>query len=135
MPSRPDRLRLKRVYDAPHRDDGFRVLVDRLWPRGVSKEAAKIDLWAKPLAPSEALRKSVHAEPGYPEDDHAWRQFVDAYRAEFKAAAATPEGAALIEEIMSARKAGAVTLVFALRNEARNNAAALAALLQETSTA
>jgi len=53
-------VRIKRVYDEPKKDDGFRVLVDRLWPRGMKKEAAKIDLWMKDVAPSDALRKSFH---------------------------------------------------------------------------
>lgn len=67
---------LKRVYDAPSADDGFRVLVDRLWPRGVSKERAALDLWAKEAAPSAQLRDAVHR------GDLPWDEFTRAYRVE-----------------------------------------------------
>ncbi len=56
-------LKLKRVYEAPATADGMRILVDRLWPRGIAKEKAKIDLWLKEIAPSDALRKRFHAKP------------------------------------------------------------------------
>ena len=59
----PVELRLKRVYDEPADDDGDRLLVDRLWPRGISKEVARIDLWAKDFTPSNELRKWFHADP------------------------------------------------------------------------
>lgn len=129
MARRASPLRFKRVYDTPHKDDGFRVLVDRLWPRGLSKDVAKIDLWAKALAPSDALRKIVHAEPGYPDEDAVWRRFVEAYRTEFGVAAATDDGAAALDAIRTARAKGPVTLLFALRNDNRNNAVALAVFL------
>jgi uncharacterized protein YeaO (DUF488 family) len=61
-------IHIKRVYDAPSKDDGFRVLVDRLWPRGLTKHAVKMDLWAKSLTPSHALRKWFHQEPDRQEE-------------------------------------------------------------------
>ncbi|MEZ6043096.1 MAG: DUF488 family protein [Planctomycetaceae bacterium] len=69
-------FRVKRIYDAPSPEDGVRLLVDRLWPRGVSKEAARIDLWAKELTPSHELRKWFHDQP----DQHA--EFANRYRLE-----------------------------------------------------
>jgi uncharacterized protein YeaO (DUF488 family) len=73
-------LRLKRVYDDPAPDDGFRVLVDRLWPRGLTKERAAVDLWAKDIAPSTELRTAFH-RGGLP-----WDEFADAYREQLAAA-------------------------------------------------
>lgn len=70
-------LRIKRIYDDASPDDGYRVLVDRLWPRGVSKERAALDLWAKDAAPSAELRKAWHSAP-----DEAWDAFAVDYAAE-----------------------------------------------------
>ena len=128
----PGLLRVKRVYAAPAKADGLRVLADRLWPRGLSKEDARVDLWPKALAPSAALRKEVHADPDYPADDASWARFVAAYRAEYETAIAAPEGFAAREAILAALKSGPVTLLFGARDETRNNAAALAAFLTET---
>ncbi len=72
-------LRLKRVYDDPAPGDGFRVLVDRLWPRGLTKERAALDLWAKDVAPSTGLRQAFHRD-GLP-----WTEFETAYRSELAA--------------------------------------------------
>ena len=72
-------VRLKRVYDDPASEDGFRVLVDRLWPRGLSKPRAAVDLWAKAAAPSADLRRAFHHD-GLP-----WEEFEAAYRAELSA--------------------------------------------------
>ena len=72
------KLRVKRVYDEPSTEDGFRILVDRLWPRGVSKDAARIDLWAKELTPSNELRKWLH------DDLSRYGEFVTKYRAELE---------------------------------------------------
>ncbi len=71
-------MRLKRIYDGPAPDDGPRVLVDRLWPRGVTKERAALHLWAKDLAPSNELRKAVHA------GDVSWDDFPARYRMELE---------------------------------------------------
>lgn len=75
-------LLLKRVYEAPEASDGMRVLVDRLWPRGIAREKAEIDLWLKDIAPSDALRKRFH---GKPED---WAAFCANYAEELEGAAA-----------------------------------------------
>ena len=105
----------KRVYAPPSKDDGTRVLVDRLWPRGISKDAAKIDLWLKDIAPSTALRKEFHGRPD------AWDAFRAAYAAEL---AAAPAGDAALE-LQALAKRGRLTLLFAARDEERNNAVAL----------
>ena len=75
----PLRVRTKRIYEAPRRADGYRVLVDRLWPRGVSKESARLAAWAKELAPSTALRRWFGHAPG------KWSEFGRRYRRELKA--------------------------------------------------
>ena len=79
-------MRIKRVYEPPAPDDGFRVLVDRLWPRGLSKERAAIDLWEKDVAPSDALRTAFH-HGGLP-----WPDFADHYRAGARRAASHRRG-------------------------------------------
>jgi uncharacterized protein YeaO (DUF488 family) len=115
------RLQLKRVYDAPAKSDGARVLVDRLWPRGIAKEKAKIDFWLKAIAPSDALRKKFH---GHPED---WDDFTSAYALELKSA----EAQAAVAEIETLLRKGPVTLLYAARDEAHNNAVALKAWLDK----
>lgn len=119
-------ISVKRVYDPPSRKDGLRVLADRLWPRGLSNEKARVELWAKALAPSDALRRRVHADPDWPENDGRWLAFVAAYEKELDA---DDEGATervrLLEEILKARREGPVTLLYGAKNETRNNAAAL----------
>jgi len=72
----PIKFRVKRIYDEPEPEDGFRILVDRLWPRGVTKKKAQIDLWAKELTPSNELRKWFHAAPD------RLKEFAKRYRAE-----------------------------------------------------
>src|SRR5579863_10421324 len=69
-------FRIKRIYEPPAKVDGLRVLVDRLWPRGIAKEKARVDLWPKEIAPSDALRRLVHGDPT------KWDEFVAAYRRE-----------------------------------------------------
>src|SRR5215510_1821523 len=93
-------IRLKRVYDAPAAGDGMRILVDRLWPRGIAKDKAKIDLWLKEIAPSHALRRRFH---GHPED---WTAFRRAYAAELKDGAAQEAVQALRQHL----RKGPVTL-------------------------
>ncbi len=106
----------KRVYDKPSVSDGTRVLVDRLWPRGVSKTAAKIDAWLRDLAPSDKLRKWYHARPTQ------WPLFRKRYLQELN----TPEATKAFEELYElASKAKTLTLVFASRNEDQNNATVL----------
>ncbi|AFL53394.1 uncharacterized protein YeaO (DUF488 family) [Sinorhizobium fredii] len=114
-------LKLKRVYEAPEASDGTRILVDRLWPRGMAKDKARIDLWLKTIAPSDALRKRFH---GKPED---WDAFCDAYAEELEGEAAQ----ASLEELREQLRGGPVTLLYAARDESHNNAIALKAWLEK----
>lgn len=109
------KISVKRIYDQPAAADGARVLVDRLWPRGISKAKAKVDLWLKEIAPSDALRKRFHAEPEH------WAAFKRAYAAELK----SPEAKAAAKELRGLIRKGHVTLLFGARDEAHNNAVAL----------
>lgn len=118
--SQMQRLMIKRVYAAPEADDGTRILVDRLWPRGIAKEKVRIDLWLKDIAPSDALRKRFHGKP----DD--WAEFRAAYHSELKAAAAQAAAKTLFDMLRS----GPVTLLYAARDEGHNNAVALKAWLE-----
>lgn len=113
-------LHLKRIYEAPADSDGFRVLVDRLWPRGVSKENARLDLWAKDVAPSAALRTALHHE------DMPWEQFAMAYRAEL----AGPTRAALDDLRTTAQQHPVVTLLFGSRDTQHNEAVILCEVLR-----
>lgn len=106
-------IRLKRAYEIPTEDDGFRILVDRLWPRGLSKDKAKIDLWMKEISPSNDLRKWFHHE--VPQ----WNDFKDRY---FRELEGKEE---LVRFIVSKGKTGPVTLVFGAKNKEFNNAIAL----------
>lgn len=120
---RPTRtIRVKRVYEPPGDEDGLRVLVDRLWPRGLSKDKARIDLWLKDLAPSDALRRRVHADPS------EWEAFVADYHREL---GAEPARSAVAElRVRLAREP--VTLLYAARDEDRNNATVLRDWLEAT---
>ena len=111
-------LKLKRIYEAPAASDGTRILVDRLWPRGVAKDNARIDLWLKDIAPSHGLRKRFHGKP------RDWDAFCAAYDAELESAPAQTDVNGLL-----GRK-GTVTLLFAARDKQRNNAVALKAWLE-----
>lgn len=104
---------LKRIYDPPQPGDGARILVDRLWPRGIAKDRA--DLWLKDIAPSDALRKRFHGQPD------AWDEFRAAYFAEPQGAAAQ----AALQLLLERGKSGPVTLLYAARDEHQNNAIAL----------
>ncbi len=112
-------FRIKRIYDAPADEDGFRVLVDRLWPRGISRETARIDLWMKAVAPSDALRRQFHGNPD------GWEAFLAAYAEELQREPARSAAA----ELRARLRSGAVTLLYAARDEAHNNAEALRLLL------
>ena len=105
-------IKIKRIYNAPARDDGFRILVDRLWPRGISKEKAKIDIWLKDIAPSDSLRK------WFAHDPTKWTVFKQKYFSEIS------NKKALIGEIQKRVKSG-VTLLYAAKDEQHNNAQAL----------
>ena len=110
---------LKRVYLAPAADDGRRVLVERLWPRGLSKEKAAVDVWLKEVAPSDALRRWFHAQP-----QARWPEFRDRYRDELRGPAAEALG-----ELRRLVASGPVTLLFAARDEAHNSAVVLEELI------
>ncbi|MGH7492151.1 MAG: DUF488 domain-containing protein [bacterium] len=103
----------KRIYASPEAQDGFRVLVDRLWPRGLSKEKAKVDLWLKEIAPSDALRK------WYGHDPENWQEFKKRYFEELQ----TKKD--MCDMIRQHARKGAVTLLYAKKDEKRNNALAL----------
>ena len=106
-------VRLKRAYERPSRADGIRILVDRLWPRGVSKADAAIDQWAKDLAPSTSLRQWFGHDPA------RWEEFRRRYVAEVR------EHSAQLRELRALALEGPVTLVFSARDEAHNDAVAL----------
>jgi len=109
------KLRIKRVYQPPQPEDGARILVDRLWPRGLSRERTRVDLWLKEIAASATLRRRFHGDPG------GWEEFRTAYYAELEAPAAQMAVRSLLDQL----KREPVTLLFAARDEARNNAVAL----------
>ncbi|WP_439498537.1 DUF488 domain-containing protein [Bosea sp. (in: a-proteobacteria)] len=117
-------FRLKRVYDPFSTEDGTRILVDRLWPRGLSKDKARIDHWLKQIAPSDALRKRFHGKP----DD--WEAFRAAYAAELQGDAAL----AAVNELIELLREGPATLLYAARDEQRNNAVALKLWLEGRGT-
>jgi len=111
-------LRVKRVYEPASADDGFRVLVDRLWPRGLSKQKAAVDLWDKDVAPSAELRTAFHHE------GMSWTDFEAAYRAEV---AANPAVAALRDTLAGHPVA---TLLYATHDEEHNHALLLREALE-----
>jgi uncharacterized protein YeaO (DUF488 family) len=113
-------LALKRVYAPPGAGDGTRILVDRLWPRGIARDKARIDLWLKDIAPSDALRKRFHSKPD------EWEAFCAAYFAELE----DPAAQAATKDLLAGLRKGPVTLLYASRNERRNNAVALKAWLE-----
>jgi len=114
-------IKLKRAYETPSKDDGFRILVERLWPRGVSKVKAAIDLWLKDVAPSADLRK------WYGHDPKKWPEFRKRYWAELKQAGDA------IKLLKEKQHAGQVTFVFAAADLERNSALALKAFLERES--
>ena len=110
---------IKRVYEEPSEDDGLRVLVDRLWPRGISKEEAMIDRWEKDLAPTTELRRWFGHDPA------KWEEFLECYRAELEG-----KGEALAR-IQREANDGTVTLLYAAKDEEHNNAVALKRYIEE----
>lgn len=111
-------ISLKRAYDPPEPSDGFRVYVDRLWPRGLSHETFHYDLWDKEIAPSTELREWFHTNP-----DRLWSEFVKRYKGEL---AANPAFATLRQIIADKPK---VTLLYSSHDEAHNNAVVVQELL------
>jgi uncharacterized protein YeaO (DUF488 family) len=112
---------LKRAYDKPARADGYRVLVHRLWPRGIKKEDLRLDAWAKELAPSTELRKWFAHDPS------RWSEFRKRYRAELRASHAAQR----IGEILdAARPARTVTLLYGAKDTEHNEAVVLRSLFE-----
>ena len=112
-------IKLKRAYEKPTKDDGERILVERLWPRGVTKDQAKLDLWLKDVAPSAELRKWFGHDPD------KWIEFRQGYRKELK------QKADLIKLLRRKAKEGTITLVYSARDEAHNGALVLRQFLQK----
>ncbi len=112
-------LQLKRVYDPPAAEDGYRVLVDRLWPRGLKRETAQVNLWLKGIAPSDGLRR------WFAHDPTRWMEFQARYRKEL--AAHEP----LWRELLARSRKDQVTLVYAAKDTRHNNAVVLRTFLEE----
>ena len=100
-------LRIKRVYQPPDAGDGVRVLVDRLWPRGLSRERAQIDLWLKEISPSDGLRRRYHGDPT------AWEDFKTAYYTELE----QPPAQSGVRDLLDRLRRAPVTLLFAPRRD------------------
>jgi uncharacterized protein YeaO (DUF488 family) len=110
-------IKTKRIYDEPEPGDGVRLLVDRLWPRGLSKEKAAVDHWLKEIAPSDELRRWFGHDP------EKWQEFRERYRRELEAQAP------LLKEIAQQARKETVTLLYAAHDEEHNNAVVLKELL------
>ena len=115
------KLKVKRIYEAYEDTDGFRILVDRLWPRGIKKEKAQIDSWMKEIAPSTALRK------WFAHDPDKWSDFVLKYKKELH------DSMAFRELLTLMKKHKTITLVFSATDEAHNQAVALKRFVEEKS--
>lgn len=111
-------IHLKRVYDPPTGKDGYRVLVDRIWPRGLSKDRAKVDLWLKDIAPSTALRRWFKHDP------HKWHEFQTRY---FRELELVPDQ---VQHLKSRAKTTTLTLLYAAKDTEYNNAVALKSFLE-----
>lgn len=112
-------IRVKRVYDPPSPEDGYRILVDRLWPRGISKEKVKVDVWLRELGPSTELRKWFGHDPA------RWESFKKDYEAELRGKNE------LLKKIKQAEKEnGTVTLVYSARDKERNQAVVICTFLK-----
>ena len=118
MPKTASDIRVKRVYDPPDEEDGSRILVDRLWPRGARKDEVKLTLWLKDIAPSDDLRRWFGHDPA------RFAEFSRRYRAEL---GANKDAVRRLEELL---KEGPVTLLYAAHDEAHNNARVLADYLE-----
>jgi uncharacterized protein YeaO (DUF488 family) len=103
-------IKIKRVYEKPEKSDGFRILVDRLWPRGLTKEKAALDLWLKDIAPTTELRKWFNHDP------EKWKEFIKKYLKELKE---NEEPVSILKDFL---KKGPVTLIYAAKDEAHNEA-------------
>ncbi|AFU59815.1 MAG: DUF488 family protein [Nitrososphaera sp.] len=113
----------KRVYDLPSKDDGYRILVDRLWPRGISKSDAEVDMWLKDVAPSDSLRRWFNHRP------ERWGEFKSRYFQEF----AKHDKKDLLQQIRTKEaEVGVVTLLYGAKDQLYNNAVALKEYLERT---
>lgn len=111
-------IQLKRIYDSANEDDGYRVLIDRLWPRGLSKGNAKIDLWMKDIAPSTELRKWFHHDPD------KWEEFQELYKEELS------NNKDLLDQLLKLEKDNnKLTLLYSAKDRERNQAVVLLQLL------
>ena len=114
-------IKLKRIYSEPGKQDGVRILVDRVWPRGFSKERARIDEWRKELAPSTALRKWFGHDPA------KWTGFQERYRKEL----ATSGGIEALKELATRSRHEAITLIYSAADEQHNQALVLKEFVDE----
>lgn len=112
-------IALKRVYDEPGKQDGTRVLVDKIWPRGIRKNQLAMDAWYKEIAPSTELRKWFHHDP------EKWRDFKNRYLGELK------QSRELAEELLREQKHGKLTLLYAAKDESHNHALVLREYLEK----
>jgi uncharacterized protein YeaO (DUF488 family) len=115
-------IRIKRIYDDPKEDNSFRILVDRLWPRGLSKEKTRINLWQKDIAPSNTLRK------WFGHDEKKWEEFKRKY---FKELDKKSNSETVDEIIKMAKEHSSITLLYGAKEERFNNAAALKEYLEQ----
>ncbi len=111
-------VQIRRAYDPPRRSDGYRVLVDRVWPRGVSKADLALDDWRKEVAPSTPLRK------WFGHDAERWKEFQERYHSELEAQQS------IVQELLERVRKGRLTLVYGARDPDHNNAVALCAYLK-----
>ena len=112
-------IKVQRIYNNPKGNDSFRILVDRIWPRGLSKDKVKVDLWQKNIAPSNSLRK------WFAHDEMKWNEFKRRYFRELD------ERRELIDIILSKTNEGLITLLYGAKNEKFNNAIALKEYLED----
>lgn len=111
-------IRIKRIYEKPEKADGTRILVDRLWPRGLTKEEARLDLWLKEIAPSPELRHLFCHDP------EKWKAFEQEYSRELE------QKRELVDQIQARRAEGPVTLLYAAKDTQYNNAVVLRDFLE-----
>ena len=116
-------VKVKRIYESPERADGVRILVDRLWPRGLTKEEAALDEWIRDIAPSDKLRA------WFGHQQNRWLEFNRRYKKEL----GKPEQKAIVRRLRKISGIATVTLLYAAKDEEHNNAVALASVLQKKS--
>lgn len=116
-------IAIKRAYDPPSRTDGTRILVDRIWPRGVTKQEAHVEKWMRELGPSDELRQFFGHDPA------RWREFRKRYLTELK----RPEAASLLAELRKIASSGTLTLVYGAKDQEHNQAVVLKELLDKKS--